>query len=345
MFEHKGVHQCTWHQDTLGRRSMIDFVVVSSDLRPYVLDTRVKRGAELSTDHHLVVSWIRWQRRKLDRPGRPKRIVRVCWERLAEPSVREVFNSHLRKSFSQIPREAGDIESEWTMFSASIVDAEVRSCGRKVSGACRGGNPRTRWWTPEVRDAVRLKKESYRTMLVCGTPDAVDGHRQAKQAAARTVLEAKTRVWEEFGEAMEEDSIGRPRRDSANRPAPQKGEVVLCQHCLQCKGGELLTSTGDIVGRSEEILEDLLNPTDLPSSEEAEAGDSEVDSSITRAEVTEVVRKLLGGKAPGVDEIRPEYLKSLDVVGLSWLTRLCNTCMEVGDSASGVANRGGGPSF
>ncbi|KAI3370973.1 hypothetical protein L3Q82_023620 [Scortum barcoo] len=79
---HKGVHQCTWHQDTLGRRSMIDFVVVSSDLRPYVLDTRVKRGAELSTDHHLVVSWIRWQRRKLDRPGRPKRIVRVCWERV-----------------------------------------------------------------------------------------------------------------------------------------------------------------------------------------------------------------------------------------------------------------------
>ncbi|KAI3357834.1 hypothetical protein L3Q82_016222 [Scortum barcoo] len=111
MFKHKGVHQCTWHQDTLGRRSMIDFVVISSDLQPYVLDTRVKRGAELSTDHHLVVSWIRWQRRKLDRPGRPKRIVRVCWERLAEPSVREVFNSHLRKSFSQIPREAGDIES------------------------------------------------------------------------------------------------------------------------------------------------------------------------------------------------------------------------------------------
>ena len=78
MFKHKGVHQCMWHQDTLGRRSMIDFVVVSSGLRPYVLDTRVKRGAELSTDHHLVVSWIHWQGRKLDRLGRPKRIVRVC---------------------------------------------------------------------------------------------------------------------------------------------------------------------------------------------------------------------------------------------------------------------------
>ncbi|KAI3366955.1 hypothetical protein L3Q82_009594 [Scortum barcoo] len=45
-----------------------------------------------------------------------------------------------------------------------------------------GGNPRTRWWTPEVRDAVRLKKESYRAMLACGTPDTVDRYRQAKQA-------------------------------------------------------------------------------------------------------------------------------------------------------------------
>ncbi|KAJ0055599.1 hypothetical protein NL108_005438 [Boleophthalmus pectinirostris] len=141
MFEHKGVHKCTWHQDTLGRRSMIDFVVVSSDLRPCVLDTRVKRGAELSTDHHLVVSWVRWRRRKPERPGRPKRVVRVCWECLAEPSVRGTFNSHLREDFSRIPGEAGDMESEWASFSASIVDAAARSCGHKVCGACHGSNP------------------------------------------------------------------------------------------------------------------------------------------------------------------------------------------------------------
>ncbi len=88
-------------------------------------------------------------------------------------------------------------------------------------------------------------------------------------------------------------------------------------------GGKLLTSTGDIVGRWKEYFEDLLNPTDMSSIEEAEAEGSEVDSSITQAEVTEVVKKLPGGRAPQVDEIRPEYLKCLDVVGRSWLTRLC----------------------
>nr|XP_054596344.1 craniofacial development protein 2-like [Nothobranchius furzeri]XP_054596345.1 craniofacial development protein 2-like [Nothobranchius furzeri] len=48
MFRHNCVHMCSWHQDTVGRSSKIDFVVVLSDLRPHVLDTRVKRGAELS---------------------------------------------------------------------------------------------------------------------------------------------------------------------------------------------------------------------------------------------------------------------------------------------------------
>ncbi|TWW67411.1 hypothetical protein D4764_02G0004520 [Takifugu flavidus] len=177
MFKHKVVHRCSWHYDGLGRRSMIDFRVVSADLRPYVLDSRVKRGAELSTDHSLVGA-------------------------------------------------VGDIESEWAMFHSTIVEVDVTSCGCKATGAGRGGNPRTRLWTPEVRGAVRLKKEAYRSWLVCGSPEAAD----------------------------------------------------------RCALGA------------------------------ADAG----------ADVAEVVKQLPGVGAPGADEIRPGYLKALDVVGLSWLTRLCN---------------------
>lgn len=33
MFDHKHVHKCRWYQNTLGLRSMIDFIVLSSDLR------------------------------------------------------------------------------------------------------------------------------------------------------------------------------------------------------------------------------------------------------------------------------------------------------------------------
>uniref|UniRef100_A0A3P9ATU1 Ig-like domain-containing protein n=1 Tax=Maylandia zebra TaxID=106582 RepID=A0A3P9ATU1_9CICH len=32
----------------------------------------------------------------------------------------------------------------------------------------------TKWWTPEVKGATRLKKEAYRAWLACGTPEAAD---------------------------------------------------------------------------------------------------------------------------------------------------------------------------
>ncbi|GAA6064832.1 receptor-type tyrosine-protein phosphatase F-like, partial [Tachysurus ichikawai] len=290
MFKHKSVHQYTWHQDTLGRRSMIDFLVVSSDLRLYVLDTRVKRGAELSTDHHLVVSWIRWRGRKLDRLGRPKRTVRVCWERLAESPVREIFNSSLRQSFNQIPREVGDIESEWTMFSTSIVNAAAQSCGRKRQLIGTGGT-----------------SELQRGWL-----------RRRKLGSGRSSV----RPWRR--------TIGWPRRNSGKPSGASEGGKQCPAHTVYSVSGNLLTSTGDILRRWKEYFEDLLNPTDMSSTEEAEAEGSVVDSSIPQAEVTEVVEKLLSGKAPGVDEIRPEYLKSLDVVGLSWLTRLYNIAWRLG---------------
>ncbi|KAI3373307.1 hypothetical protein L3Q82_006604 [Scortum barcoo] len=271
MFEHKGVHQCTWHQDTLGRRSMIDFVVVSSDLRPYVLDTRVKRGAELSTDHHLVVSWIRWQRRKLDRPGRPKRIVRVCWERhLAEPSVRG------RSSTPTSGRASHRFRGRLGTLSPS--------------GPCSLPPLSTRQF--EVVDARSL------VPVVVAIPEPGGGHRKPSKPQPGRSWRQKLRVWEEFGEAMEEDYRSASKRFWQTVRRLRRGKQYSA-NTVYSAGGELLTSTGDIVGRWKKYFEDLLNPTDLPSSEEAEAGDSEVDSSITQAEVTEVVRKLLGGKAPG----------------------------------------------
>ena len=109
--------------------------------RLYVLDTQVKRGVELSTDHHLVVSWVRWKGKLLDRTGKPKHVVQVNWEHLNEARVRETFNSHLQRSFSCIPVEVGDIEPEWAMLKASIAEAAARSCGLKVIGTSRGGNP------------------------------------------------------------------------------------------------------------------------------------------------------------------------------------------------------------
>ena len=51
---------------------------------------------------------------------------------------------------------------------------------------------------------------------------------------------------------------------------------------------------------------------------------------ITGIEVTGAVKQLRSGSAPRVDEICLDLLKALDVVGLSWLTCLCNVAWTSG---------------
>lgn len=53
-----------------------------------------------------------------------------------------------------------------------------------------------------------------------------------------------------------------------------------------------------------EYFKELLNPVVTPSTREVGAWDSEKDSAITQVEVIEIVTKILGGRATGVDEFR-----------------------------------------
>ncbi len=52
----------------------------------------------------------------------------------------------------------------------------------------------------------------------------------------------------------------------------------------------------------------------MSSVEEAELKDSGDASPISLEEVAEALKKLLSGKAPGVDEIHPKMLKAMDIV-------------------------------
>ncbi|XP_075324830.1 kinesin-like protein KIFC3 isoform X2 [Odontesthes bonariensis] len=78
---------------------------------------------------------------------------------------------------------------------------------------------------------------------------------------------------------------------------------LITANTVYGEGGALLTSSRDVVSRWGEYFEGLLNPTDTPSDEEAESGSSDVGPPISGAKVAEVVKKLLCGKAPGVDEL------------------------------------------
>ena len=83
------------------------------------------------------------------------------------------------------------------MFKTSVVEVAAHSCGLNVVGACQGSNWRT--------EAVKLKKQAFGSWLAQGSLESADRYWTARRAAAWAVVEAKARVWEEFGETVDKD--------------------------------------------------------------------------------------------------------------------------------------------
>ena len=145
---------------------LIDFCIVSSDLFSNVLDVRVKRDAELSTDHHLVVCSLRlskpWQNK---RSNRSSVIYRIKWEALEDKEVRKQFASSISSKFRQLPDASEDIEMEWLLFISAIISSAAESCGRKRLRVADDSEKITPWWNLEVTEAIPAKKDAFKAWL------------------------------------------------------------------------------------------------------------------------------------------------------------------------------------
>ena len=97
----------------MGQRSIIDFCVVSADLFSSVIDFCIKRGAELSTNHHLVF----WILRGLNHPKNRKQFreriaYKVKCQLLENKKVRRTFASKVASLFGELPDYTKDVETE-----------------------------------------------------------------------------------------------------------------------------------------------------------------------------------------------------------------------------------------
>ena len=64
IYQHKDTHKYTWESYGRGLRSIIDYFIVKKALRPGVADVKVIRGAELDSDHYLVLMKVSLKPRK-----------------------------------------------------------------------------------------------------------------------------------------------------------------------------------------------------------------------------------------------------------------------------------------
>ena len=160
--EHVGTDKHT-SKGVIGKQN---FCIVLSDLFSDVLDVRVKRSAEFSTEYRLVVCSLR-----LSKPWpngvsiRSSVIYRIKWNALKNKEVRKHFASNISSKFRQLPDVSEDIEKEWLLFRSAIISSVTESFGQKRLRVVGDSEKRTPWWNQEVKDAIRAKKNEFKTLL------------------------------------------------------------------------------------------------------------------------------------------------------------------------------------
>ena len=291
------------------------------------MDVCVKRGAELSTDHHLVLCKLRLaSSSRMQRIGQ-KRQNRIRWEALADEAVRCNFAENVDQRFSHLPPKEADVETEWSLFRTAILGAATETCGVKRIGPPIG-EKRTPWWNDEVRTVVAEKKAAYRAWIGRQTAETRQKYLQARDKTKEVVSKAKATSWENFGHRLESDYLSAGKVFWQTIRRLRKGTCpIICS--IKNASGVLLSCEKDILNRWKEYFMELYNPTSGRRGASSEP-DRDEPSNISTDEVQAAIRALKPGKTAGIDEIRPELLKSLSRHGIFWLTRVCRVAWREG---------------
>ena len=139
-------------------------------LRPGVTDVRVIRGAEVGSDHHLVLMKLRL---KVQRPKRHTEAgkCRLKVHRLESREAKVKYQQELRRLQWQMKDmyTGEDVERAWKEFRLAVIGGAERVVGRSRS---RQQKKATAWWNEEVRAVIKSKKNLCKKALNAKTTEA-----------------------------------------------------------------------------------------------------------------------------------------------------------------------------
>ena len=100
LFPHPTTHKLTWISPNGRDKNQIDHIAINGIWRRSLLDIRVRRGADVGSDHHLVTARIRMKLRRTDRQQTGHR--RFDVNKLDAAAVKKLFLIQLKNRYQAL---------------------------------------------------------------------------------------------------------------------------------------------------------------------------------------------------------------------------------------------------
>lgn len=306
LFPHPRVHKVTWVSPDGRTENQIDHITISRKWRGSLLDVRNKRGADIASDHHLVLATIRIKISAIKKNNQvPQRRYNV--DKLKDATVANSFTGELKTS---LQLNNNNIDRSWEETKMIFTQAADHHLGYK-------NHSRKEWISDETWRLVLERKEakasinSSRTRSIKTLCQQLHNslNREVKRSARRDKRNWVNNIAKEAQAAAETYRVGdlyRAAKKLTNR-AKSTGKP------LKNDAGELVTSKQQQLKLWEEFYGSMLSSS-FPVHQaicncEFHSTNTNIPIDCPNiAEICEAIKSLKKNKSPGTDNISPELL-------------------------------------
>lgn len=309
LFPHKTCHKVTWESPDSRTQNQIDHICVSAKWSNSLTDVRVKRSADIGSDHHLLIGHL-----KTNVKSRPNK--NNCNRRkfnitkLQSATTKADFTTAVRERLAPINLEDYNIQQGWHLLKSAITTTAEEKLGTEKRVKEDFISPST-WALIDRRGELKEKVNAARNVEDRRTARAEYAalDRRVKREARNDKRESVNKLAQQAQDAAAANNMG----ELYNITKKIAGSSMHKNVPIKDANGDLLTNVEEQLKRWKEHFMNVLNlqrggiqitraanPKPLPIK----------TSPPNKSEIVDAIKSMKNGKAAGFDDITAEILKS-----------------------------------
>ena len=310
VFPHKKIHRATWVSPDQRTENQIDHFCISGKFRRSLEDVRVLRGADIGSDHHLLLAVLRLRLKRFDKNDgyrRQKYQVSLLQGGL---NRKEEFKLSLKNKFQALEVKSRNVEDHWSHVKETLTATCKEVLGEKE-------RKHKEWISQESLEKIavrRTKKEAVnRARTRTEKETAHQEYTIAAKDVKKNIKKDKEKYLTDLAERAEKAAQSGHTRVLYQTTKLISGRSNSTVATVKDKNGKTIFDRETQNRRWVEHFESLLNrpPPDNPPDILSARKDLPISCEPpTREETAKAATQLHPNKAAGPDAIPPEALKA-----------------------------------
>nr|KAG5687578.1 hypothetical protein BaRGS_009975 [Batillaria attramentaria] len=330
IFPHKRIHKATWRSPDHVTENQIDHICISRKFRRSWRDVRVMRGADVSSDHHLLATTLRLRLKRHTNANntRTKYNVGLLRNTDTQAAFRISLSNRFQPLQDLIEDSEMDIETHWEHSKKLWHDTCEEVLGKRKT-------QHKEWISADTIQKLEVRKEKKTALNTSRTrrakAKAQEEYTAADREVKRSTRKDKRDYIDNLASQAEEAARQGNLKDLYQVTKKLAGKFQQTDKPVKDKNGHPLTTTEEQLKRWAEHFRELLNrpipetPPDIPLAETELPINCDKPS---KAEIRKAIMTLRNGKAAGPDEIPAEAIKADTETAVNMLHSLFSKIWE-----------------